>query len=742
MKAEPVQRSVAVVASYGERRDSFFADTLLAMLCAAARRSGHRAEMLRVYYDGHDAAADARVDARLREWLSERAVDVVVGERFVNVETFEAPGRVVVQVARGDAFDPVDGVHWVVGANPGRTRQGTTRRTPSVDELCLAWERLLTALAVGDDPARVPGVGRVDGDDLVLHAPLERPARVPAFDAVVAMDCIAEGDAPAVVRKTLFGNVGCPYGADPLALPHYARVRLPVERPVARLGCAFCALGGDYEKRPDAEVVARTLEQARFWTERVATVTELVLSDQHALRYLRALLLGARDLRPVRWLFAARSDSFVREAATVRAAVEAAVATGHTLEVYLTGFESFSDAELTRYNKGVTVAEQLEAVAAMRALSEEFPRAFRYGDARGHSLILWSPWTTPDDIADSVAVMRRAGLAELFHELGRNRLRLYRDLPIYYAAERDGALCDEWQEGDHGAARRKGYNTEHPWRFLDPRTRLCYALARALVARLGRDSEPAQLAAAADYARAVAPDDVPSTVARVLREVEALEAALREAPTRRYPAAHDVRGTNACNNGCAHCPNRARYVPDASLAARIDAARARPGPVRFAGREPTLWPDVAALVQRAAGDDRRPVWMVTNGRRFASAPFARELVQAGLTHATVKLFGPDAAVADAYTRDPGGHAQSLAGLRNLRAAGLRSVTARVVLHAHNLDDLSALPARLREGGATELQLDAPLDAIGLGALDRAAAAVRDLAAACRAAGLALVEGAR
>lgn len=735
--------SVALVVAYGELRESFFADSLLAMLGAAARRLGHRAEMVRVYYDGRDPAADARVEARLRAWLAERAVDVAASERFVDAAALTAPGRALVQVARGDSFDPAGGVDWVVGANPGRTRAGTTRRTPSVDELTLAWERLLGALASGEDPSAVPGVGRVVDGELALAAPLERPAEVPPFDALTAMDVIAEAEAPPVTRKTLFGNVGCPYAADPLATPHYAGVRLPVTRPVARLGCAFCALGGDYEKRPDAEVVARTLEQARFWAGRVPTVTAFVLSDQHALRYLRALMQGARGMRPLRWLFAARSDSFVRERAAVRAAVEAAAEAGHALEAYLTGFESFSDAELARYNKGVTAAEQVEAVRAMRALGGEFPEHFRYGDARGHSLILWSPWTTPDDLAESVDVIRREGLADLFHEVGRNRLRLYRDLPIYYAAERDGALLDAWDDGDEGGARRQGYNAERPWRFLDPRTRLAHALARALSARLGRSSELAQLAAAAAYARdAVGVGDPRAAVDAVLAGVDALETALRATATAPWPAAHEVRASGACNSGCAHCPNRARHEDVEGLAARVDAARARPGPLRLAGREPTLWPDVASLVRRASGDDRRPVGVVTNGRRFASPAFARELAAAGLTHAVVKLFGAVGRTADAYARDPGAHAQALAGVRNLRAAGAREVVARLVVHAGDVGELPAMAALARSAGATAVQFDAALDAVGLGSLARAAGAVREAAAECARLGLPVLAPAR
>ncbi|MCB9574412.1 MAG: hypothetical protein H6709_20210 [Kofleriaceae bacterium] len=341
---------------------------------------------------------------------------------------------------------------------------------------------------------------------MVAAAPLPaaadttRPLR-PVLDHEV----IAVGPPPAVTRRTVFGNAGCPYAADPLAAPHFAGVTLPTTIEVARLGCAFCAMGGDYERRPDAEVVASIVDQALHITRGAPATRELVLDDQAALRYLAALIraAAAAGVPPVRWLFAARSDTLVRERARLDAAIAAAEATGHVVECYLTGFEAFSAAELARYHKGVTVDDQLAAVATLRARTAAHPTAaFRHADARGHSLILWNPWTTPDDLADTVAIVRGHGLVDLFDELGRNRLRLYPDLPIFHAAARDGALVDAWQPGDHGAARGKGYHQERPWRFLDARTRLAWELAEALRARLGRATEPAQLAAIAAHARA------------------------------------------------------------------------------------------------------------------------------------------------------------------------------------------------------------------------------------------------
>jgi hypothetical protein len=746
-------RSIGFVLAYGELSESFFPDALLAHLCARARRAGHRAELVRVYYDGKDADADAAIGERLARWLAARDVDVIVAERLfdpapLRAHVAGAPNRKVVLVSRGDSFDPVDGVDLVVGGNPGSTRSGATRRSPSLGELALAFDRLLDALARDADPASVPGVGRVVDGELVLAAPLERPTLREPFEAVVEMDVIAAGEPPAITRKTLFGNVGCPYAADPLEQLHFRGVRLPTTRPIARLGCAFCALGGDYEKRPDAEVVAHTLEQADFWAARVPTLRELVLADQHSLRYLRALMFAARGLRPMRWLFAARSDAFVRELSTVRAAIEAAEETGHVLEVYLTGFESFSDAELRRYNKGITVAEQIAAVDRMRELAREHPRAFAYAAARGHSLILWSPWTTPEEIRESVDVIRAEGIAELFHEIGRNRLRLYRDLPIFYAAERDGALLDAWEDGDRGAGRAKGYSVEHPWRFLDPRTRLCERFARRLRERLGTATELAQLAAASDFAIEAGPDvaDVEGTCARVIASVEALERVLDSlahrrvgtptAPRRLHAAV--VRVSGACNNGCASCPNRERFLDsslDATLA-RVADARAEAGPIVLGGREPTMHVGFFELV-RAAAEGGRPVGVVSNGRRFASSAFAREAVGAGLRAASIKIFGVDSASADATTRDPGGFAQALAGMRNLRAAGVRALEARVVLHARDLARLDALPAIACRAGATQLRVEVALDAVGLANLDAAARAVEALSLACERAGVPL-----
>ena len=737
MTAQARQRgrrlSIALVLPYGDASEGFFPDALLEHLCALAVDRGHDARVVRVFYDGRDRHRDEDVRARLSQWLASRDVDLVIVERLFDPKPIRdhvarRGGRRAVMMSWGDG-DVVDGVDLVVGRTPGLVRAGTTRRSPSAGELARAFVGMLEAMEHDAPPSRVPGVASVVDGRLVsaaspLAAPLARP-----FRAAIEADVICATEAPRITRKALFGNAGCPFALDPVDNPHYAGVRLPVEGELSRLGCAFCHAGGDYQKRPDAELVDELLDQASFWLQNAPDVSELVLVDQHAPRILAPLLRAAteRALRPVRWLFSARADAFVREAHRIDDAIAAARAGGHRIELFLSGFEALGDRELERYNKGVTVAELLAAVEAMRARRRADGDVFEHARARGHSLILWNPWTQPEDLAQSIDTMRANGLCELFTDPGKNRLRLYPDLPITYAAERDGAIAEAWEEGDEGAARRKGYAVERPWRFLDERTRLAHALSRALRDRLGPETELPQLAAIVREVR-----ERSTSVERALADLDALERVLPPPPTGERAAV--VLFAGACNNGCVACSNRDAFLDDdeAALARRVDLARDRhTRALSFAGREPTLHASFVSLLSRARGDDGRGVGVVSNGRRFAYRAFTESAIASGLSAASVKLFAPRADLADAVARVPGAHAQALSGLDELRRARGMALEIRAPLHATNLACFAEHAEIAAQKSIHWLCIEVALDAVGLGALAAAADAVTRLAARAR-----------
>jgi pyruvate-formate lyase-activating enzyme len=743
------QLSVAFVLPYGETRDGFFPDTFLGTLCTVARNAGHQGEVVRVYYNGHDASKDRQVAKQLDQWLEDRDVDLVVAERLFDAAPIRnhvsrLDGRACVVVSRGESFDPIPGVDLAIGVVPSATRGGRTKRSPTLAEVAAAFEGMLSRMAAGEDPAAATGVSRIQQGRLTAGTPLSSELAegyqvpLPATDQHV----IVLGPAPRIIRKTVFGNSGCPYAGDPGENPHYDGVVLEEGASLARLGCAFCCMGGDYQKRPDDEVVAGIISQAVHLTKADPNIEELVLSDQYPIRYLASLVERAQEagLRSLRWLFAARCDAFVKEAVRLRSAVAVAARTGHVLEIYLSGFESFCDADLQRYNKGITVTDQLAAISAMRALADEFPGAFEYKRARGHSLILWNPWTSPEDLRESIQVMRQNGLAELFHDIGRNRLRLYNELPITRAAERDGALVEAWEERDEGTSRQKGYNPERPWRFLDPRMRNAHELAKGLRDRLGSTTELSQLAAVANHCAEMDPTAL--TPATILAAVDALNQDIADAcdPNRTAPA-HGWQGRGqvvlfaaGCNNDCSACTNRNRWYADSreALFQRVDAARSKGGAILLAGREPTLHADFLDIVGRARGDDGRVVGLVTNGRRFSYAAFTKAALGAGLRAVSLKVFGATAETADAYSRDPGGFEQGLAGAKQLLKTGLPALEVRVVLHHGLLAEVERLPELVSNLGASQLRVEVDLNAIGLGRAEALRPALKQLQSQCNA----------
>src|SRR5512145_1376845 len=160
-----------------------------------------------------------------------------------------------------------------------------------------------------------------------------------------------------------------------------------------------------------------------------------------------------------------------------------------------------------------------------------------------------------------------------------------------------------------------------------------------------------------------------------------------------------------CNQNCWFC-NARRPAEDADFVARpavrrrIDEARAGgPRELVLTGGEPTLRSDLADLVRRAAGDGIRVV-LETNATLIDDAR-ARALAAAGLACARVQLVAWGDA-ADAVTREPGGFAAALRGIRALAAAGVRvEVTSPVV--RRTLAHLAAIP---RQIDAARLPVDA------------------------------------
>jgi len=154
-----------------------------------------------------------------------------------------------------------------------------------------------------------------------------------------------------------------------------------------------------------------------------------------------------------------------------------------------------------------------------------------------------------------------------------------------------------------------------------------------------------------------------------------------------------VVSNETCNQNCWFCNARRPsedpdFVARGAVWQRIDEARlGEPEEIVLTGGEPTLRSDLIGLVKRAAVGGARVI-LETNGA-LLDEPRASALAAAGLDTARVAMVAWDDSVADAITRDPGGRAAAVAGIRALAAAGVRvEVTTPIV--RRNLGHVAAV----------------------------------------------------
>jgi MoaA/NifB/PqqE/SkfB family radical SAM enzyme len=207
-----------------------------------------------------------------------------------------------------------------------------------------------------------------------------------------------------------------------------------------------------------------------------------------------------------------------------------------------------------------------------------------------------------------------------------------------------------------------------------------------------------------------------------------------------------------CNQNCTYCTERRpaeerAFIRADAVRARIDAAvRGGASEVVLTGGEPTLRVDLPALVAHARARGAASVVLETNATALDPGR-VQALRQAGLGVARVNLTGWGDAL-DAVTRDPGGHARTLAGLRALLEGGIVVELTAVVIRA-TLGLLADLPTRLAEAlgerlsGIKTIVVRTPVsspDASELCTYEEAAEAIAALEASARRVGLALKLG--
>ena len=273
----------------------------------------------------------------------------------------------------------------------------------------------------------------------------------------------------------------CHYARSVTRNPCFAGVTLD---PRSRTyGCSFCGAREIERPRPATPLVDLALRQivrAAAAPDPHGALRAFLVPGAFVADRLPDLLQGLLEARvpPVELHVILRADQLLAVAAGLDAVLPGAVAAGHRLRFGPMGLENFSEAENQRFNKGLTLAEAVEAHALLARLEAAWPGAVGRATHNAFGYILFTPWTTLDDLRVNLHWAARLGLdlgGEIFLA---SRLRLHPHEPITRLAERDGLLGAEVAQRFGHARLREAHDL--PWRFRHPEV----ATAERLLSRL------------------------------------------------------------------------------------------------------------------------------------------------------------------------------------------------------------------------------------------------------------------
>lgn len=170
----------------------------------------------------------------------------------------------------------------------------------------------------------------------------------------------------------------------------------------------------------------------------------------------------------------------------------------------------------------------------------------------------------------------------------------------------------------------------------------------------------------------------------------------------------DIKITFRCNNLCRFCAQghkRDLYPDRGAKTVAAELKKAYAGGVRgvvFTGGEPSLHPEILALIKTAKKAGFKSIQLQTNGRSLAYPEFCEKLHKAGLTEIGPSLHGAKAATHDKLTGSAGSFNQTVAGIANAVRTGLAVITNTVITSA-NYRELPAIAALLMKLGVTQYQ---------------------------------------
>jgi hypothetical protein len=258
------------------------------------------------------------------------------------------------------------------------------------------------------------------------------------------------------------------------------------KKPCLKGGCSFC-LGNNYPDtwafdNPMEELAAVQITRAMEtlpWPRRNGL---FLIEDSHVFFKQRELIatLVRHSVRGVNLLFSCRIDEFLGMADVIRSLIPICSENEIKLSIVNMGVENFSDTENLRLNKGIRAKDALQALEVIERLEAEAPDQFSFHDFGGFGYILFTPWTTFDDLLINIDYAEKFRIPD-FSYFFISRLFFLPGTPIMQLAELEGLSSESFNTVGGLMLSPAGHVTsdkasEVCWEFRDPLVGLIYSL--------------------------------------------------------------------------------------------------------------------------------------------------------------------------------------------------------------------------------------------------------------------------
>ena len=365
-------------------------------------------------------------------------------------------------------------------------------------------ERLSTT-ALRNLDAAVPGLQRYDVEDTVLgndevtigeiHTWLAwRPhedSGLMSDDAYLldaatpAYSCTDENELAREMRPIipLVGGVLCLYARSLVRSPHFEGVDF--SGAVRTIGCSFCNSPADQRYRhrtPPVDLALKQVAAVEAGVAPEAPPREYSIDSAHVFLNVGAFFEAViRAGHPAAAFYVScRVDELVRQGPKLEKVLPSLAQVGHTLHIANMGVENFSPEENQRFNKHITADQVRTVVRLLDAWQERWPGTVVFDKHGGFGFVLFTPWTTLDDLELNARVLRDLGLRNAEFCL-TTRLLLLEGRPITLLARRDGLLAEAFEDELTARFCRAGCITspdqeEIPWSFRHPEVGLIHAI--------------------------------------------------------------------------------------------------------------------------------------------------------------------------------------------------------------------------------------------------------------------------